>query len=143
MLNHPHPSYEYSEDTALLADAGARFSSGAGRASNSAPAAHQHAAAGAAAAGAGAQQPGQMLPGTAMGLAHSCCPSEYDLEIIREVILIAEERARREYACGSGGREVTLLKLLRAYEQVRVCVCVCMFVCVSEIISRERSLNDG
>jgi hypothetical protein len=50
----------------------------------------------------------------------SCCPSEYDLEIIREVILVAEEQARREYARGSGGRDLTLLKLLRAYEQVRV-----------------------
>lgn len=49
----------------------------------------------------------------------SGCPSAYDLEVVREVILVAEERARREYARGSGGREITLLKLLRAYEQVR------------------------
>jgi len=31
---------------------------------------------------------------------------------------VAEERARREHARGSGTREVTLLKLLTAYEEV-------------------------
>jgi hypothetical protein len=48
----------------------------------------------------------------------SCYPSDYDIEIIREVILIAEERVRRECARGSGARELTLLKLLDAYDMV-------------------------
>jgi hypothetical protein len=75
-----------------------RLSAGAGGAAASPPA--QPAAAGAAA-------PGGPLSGA-------------DLDIIREVILAAEERARREgpRRGGSGAPELTLLRLLDAYEQV-------------------------
>lgn len=61
------------------------------------------------------------LPPRAASPARSSrAPTRHDLEVVREVILAAEARARRDYARGRGGaREVTLLQLLRAYEQAR------------------------
>ena len=103
-------SYEYAEDTAVLSDAGRHGSADAAGAA-------ARAATGVASAPAAEAGLAAVAPVTGAGQS-SGCPSSYDLTIIREVILVAEERARREYARGSGGREVTLLKLLQAYEQV-------------------------
>jgi hypothetical protein len=114
--------YEYAADTAAPSDARRSSYSGNGggalgrtaRPDPATPTVADTSTGGGAAVGSSAG----LSSGAGQG---SSFPSAYDLEIIREVILVAEERARREYAQGSGGRELTLVKLLQAYEQVRGC----------------------
>ncbi len=52
-------------------------------------------------------------------LPHAIEPySEYDLVILQEILQLAEARAAKEYASGRGSKELTLPKLLKAYEVV-------------------------
>jgi hypothetical protein len=44
--------------------------------------------------------------------------SDYDLSIVAEIVRLAEETAQQDYAAGRGSREVTLVRLLQAYEVV-------------------------
>jgi hypothetical protein len=44
--------------------------------------------------------------------------SDYDLSIVAEIVRLAEETAQQDYAAGRGSSEVTLVRLLQAYEVV-------------------------
>lgn len=44
--------------------------------------------------------------------------SDYDLCIIEQIILLAEQICQQDYIAGRGGKDLTLAKLLQAYEVV-------------------------
>lgn len=44
--------------------------------------------------------------------------SEYDLAIIAEIVRLAEETTQQDYQAGSGSKEITLVRLLQAYDVV-------------------------
>lgn len=73
--------------------------------------------------GAGAVE--QLLPETLLATAEtvnvlpaSGSYSDYDLSIVAEIVRLAEETAQQDYAVGRGSSEVTLVRLLQAYEVV-------------------------
>jgi hypothetical protein len=69
--------------------------------------------------------PEQLLPETLLATAETVdvLPasgpySDYDLSIVGEIVRLAEETAQQDYAAGRGSSEVTLVRLLQAYEAV-------------------------